>query len=428
MWKKKNTAAPDSSPLLKATIEPITDASPVFVLGSVRSGTSIMATALRDGAGIPGFHEGNVTGLYRKILDQVEDHWRRLGPVITKRPENNLVSNLDPEVIRALNVNQMGALYREHMGAGRWFDKSPESTPGAPTIRMVPTLAELFPEARFVFCVRRGIENLRSQLTKFPNIDFGVTCRAWRDVVLEWQQAKEAIPGRFVEVHQHEIAIRPEKVAAALRAGLDLDAEQEAGLVKIFSGRRSEQSQVGQEHRSIGLDETGWPEARMRTFHEICGEAMTILGHRMEGETLATAGPVELFYPIVTSAIEYLGSGAVEEGFQRRGQHGFATRAEDGGSGVRWPAIPLDGHDRFEATVSAAEGAAELTLEVRTHQSVDPVVRENLQLADGEEKAWSFAVPQAPRGEYVVSIHAKGSGSVVTWQRAQFSISDAAGG
>ena len=50
-------------------------ALPVFIIGSVRSGTSAMMSALREGAQIRGFNEGVLAHLLPGLLDVVREHY-----------------------------------------------------------------------------------------------------------------------------------------------------------------------------------------------------------------------------------------------------------------------------------------------------------------------------------------------------------------
>jgi len=45
---------------------------------------------------------------------------------------------------------------RQLFGSGHWIDKTPSSE----MIRLAPTLRELWPNSRFIFMKRRGIENI----------------------------------------------------------------------------------------------------------------------------------------------------------------------------------------------------------------------------------------------------------------------------
>src|SRR6187455_1634095 len=57
---------------------PASDAAPVFILGSVRSGTSAVVNAIKDGARLRGCTESNLASLMQQLLDTTEQFFRNL--------------------------------------------------------------------------------------------------------------------------------------------------------------------------------------------------------------------------------------------------------------------------------------------------------------------------------------------------------------
>ena len=148
-------------------------ASPVFIVGSPRSGTSILiASLLRAGYG--GFLEGNFLSLIQTIERDVERHFS----VFYTPNEKVLTSRLD----RAALKEQMSRVIVDTAVAqqptGPWVDK----TGGPEMIQSIPVLRRLLPGSRFIFAKRRAIENVVSRVVKFPNLNFGIPlCRLGQD-------------------------------------------------------------------------------------------------------------------------------------------------------------------------------------------------------------------------------------------------------
>ena len=146
---------------------------PVFILGAARSGTSILMKAMKEGALLPGLNEGHVLPLLMKFLEVTDRYYSKyeeeaISPfmVLSSVPRNRL-------------EDRMKFLFRElqenlHHG-GVWVDK----TPGADMILLAPVLLEIWPNARFIFAKRRGLENLISRRRKFPDRAFEQECRKW---------------------------------------------------------------------------------------------------------------------------------------------------------------------------------------------------------------------------------------------------------
>ena len=139
---------------------------PVFVVGSPRSGTSILVDALFS-AGYKGFREGSFLSLITGIDAAVDKQFR------TFDDGNSavLISNVDKEALkeRLHEVLKMEAALHQQLP---WFDKTgnPEIVPA------IPVLRRLWPESVFVFAKRRAIENVMSRVRKFPKHSFEYHC------------------------------------------------------------------------------------------------------------------------------------------------------------------------------------------------------------------------------------------------------------
>jgi hypothetical protein len=106
-----------------------------------------------------------------------------------------------PEAIRAVY-----SLYAARAGKPRYGDK----TPGY--VRHLPVLADLFPEARFVYIIRDGRDVALSLL----DVEWGPTtlekaARRWRKYVEAGLAAGQTLgPGRYLEVRYEELVAHPE--------------------------------------------------------------------------------------------------------------------------------------------------------------------------------------------------------------------------
>src|SRR5687767_11132337 len=167
--KQDASLRPSGRPAMEVVRYPA--AVPIFVVGSVRSGTSAMMHALRDGAGIRGFNEGVLAQLMPVLLAAIGNHYG----TFNQKP-TTMLGSVPREFLENGIKNLFGRAFVETMGTGRWLDKTPG---GAPMINACPTLLEIFPEAKFIFCKRRGVENVLSRQRKFPGRSVEAHCEGW---------------------------------------------------------------------------------------------------------------------------------------------------------------------------------------------------------------------------------------------------------
>src|SRR5215469_1917124 len=164
--------------------------SPVFIVGSPRSGTSALVTALMS-IGYRGYNEGNFLPLMAIIDRVVDNHYAAFGKpnpkVLTAQIDREQLKNGIEQVFKQLTDNAHPYPL--------WFDKSGH----AEMIPAIPTLRRLWPQAVYVFCKRRGIENVASRLKKFPAQGFERHCLGWAKVMTAWRSLRPQLAGVSLE-------------------------------------------------------------------------------------------------------------------------------------------------------------------------------------------------------------------------------------
>jgi Sulfotransferase family len=277
------------------------NAEPVFIVGCVRSGTSAMMAALRDGAGIRGFNEGVLAQLLPGLLSAVHRHYSSHH----QKPMMNMLGSV-PETFLATGIkNVFGKAFIETMGEGRWLDK----TPGGPTIiAACPSLLEMFPNAKFVFCRRRGIENVLSRQRKFQDRDFKTHCEGWASTMAAWQGMAPQLGNAAIAIDQREMGLEPDLVSAKLADFLVLSTEQRRGIIGVLRNRRLEQTRAVQDVVPIRLKDTGWSTGEQETFRRVCGSMMAAFGYDL-GEELVKKGSskrlaYQFFVPIANDIVQ----------------------------------------------------------------------------------------------------------------------------
>ena len=248
--------------------------SPVFIVGSPRSGTSILVDGLLA-AGYSGFREGNLLGLAKPLLDSVDRYFQ----IHDGSDKRTLMGQLEPEDFKGPILRLFKDVLLRHNALDPWFDK----TGSAETIRIIPDLVSLWPDCRIIFAKRRGIENVVSRMRKFPENDFQFHCMDWARNMAAWRKARQVLDQAiFLEVDQHDIISRPAEVAAQITQLLSLSAAQETLIAQTFQRNRPQQTESGWAERVLALESTGWSPAQITIFRESCATEITNFGYSLD--------------------------------------------------------------------------------------------------------------------------------------------------
>lgn len=320
------------------------DAQPTFIVGSVRSGTSAMMHALREGAGIPGFNEGNLAQLMPVLLAAVDQHYAHA----IQKP-STMVGSVSREYVSTSIKNVFGRAFIDTMGAGRWLDKSPG---GAAIIAACPVLLDIFPKATFILCKRRGVENVLSRQRKYPDLAFDQHCRAWTKTMEAWLEVGPQLGRRAIEVDQRDMATRPGFVADKVSRLLELSPEQHEGFLDVLRKDRVQQTRPIQDETPIGLGETGWSDGEQETFRRLCGPMMEAFGYSLDGQAMeAREARYRFFVPGVDGIVE-LHNLDRKRAFKAIDARRFAIEPNPSGqppAAVRYKAINLARFRHFSA-------------------------------------------------------------------------------
>ena len=246
-------------------------ASPLFIVGSPRSGTSALVDALFAG-GYKGFREGNLLGLLKPLYDQIDEFFCR--PFAAN--ERTLVGNARRDIIRR-GVREIFKRELEELNDKTpWLDK----TGNPETILVVPALIEMWPNCRIIFARRRAIENIQSRLKKFPEREFTYHCRDWARNMSAWRRVREGLDAwRYIEVDQRDMVVKPDAVAQAIASMLRLDEKARGKIEAKLRTARAQQTAPGTTERVTSVSETSWTPAEIAEFMKICGPEMEAYGY-----------------------------------------------------------------------------------------------------------------------------------------------------
>lgn len=243
--------------------------APFFIIGAQRSGTTLLRLMLNANPQVAIPEEGTfwmpLLRRYRKSID------RRISGLELKRCLSYIDNNaqfklwgIDPsevfdEITRMGGCNlrdimaRLYSAYAARFNKEAWGDKTPSF------FRMVPILARLFPEARFIHIVRDGRDLFLSWRKIEPskkNISV---------VALEWmhktESARDALnktaPGRSIEIRYEDLVSEPGKTLQFVCAHCDMEYSD-----KMLSYWQSSNKFIGSHHshlifRPVSTSSTG---------------------------------------------------------------------------------------------------------------------------------------------------------------------------
>jgi hypothetical protein len=180
-----------------------------------------------------------------------------------------------PDLVRCLY-----RLYAESQGKARYGNKTPRH------VIFIPTLAERFPEARFVHIVRDGRDVTLSLLEVDDDMpDVRTAARFWRDRVMAGRVDGTRLGAeRYVEVRYEDLLEDPEGELRRLCAFLDLAFDH--AMLRYYE--RIPEMVIGSgTHAKLSLPPTkglrDWraqmAEADVASFEAIAGDALEAFGY-----------------------------------------------------------------------------------------------------------------------------------------------------
>lgn len=274
---------------------------PFFIVGSARSGTTLLRVILNAHSEVAVPPESRfVTELWNGS-DEVdpEDFIERLA---SHRQFQGW--SLDPDLVRrelgggdhityARAVEGTYFAYMRAHGKTRWGDKTPRY------VLKLPFLARLFPDARFVHLIRDG----RNVALSYAKVPFGPktapkAAAVWSERIMTGvRDGRPLGPERYLELRYEDLVEDPERRTRELCDFLSLNFEPsmldytEKVDEMVFEKASTYNPHVFEKPKAgVRSWETEMPESHVKLFEAVAGETLEMFGYprRYPGPSLAT--------------------------------------------------------------------------------------------------------------------------------------------
>lgn len=269
---------------------------PIFIVGGSRSGTIVLLKAMGQHARILSTPSEDpfitdVGGMVHSLefCDDVEKKYYQdtlripQGYIYERLRRLALESALGPhyglrQLIKLAITNKGNPLVKRY-----WCTKT------FPGKNVAQGLMRLYPEAKFIWILRNGVNVVysRCRFPAFRDQSFEDHCRHWADTVGRFSYLLE-LPGTVV-VHQEELVDDPDRIFRHIfgNFGIDYDPKPtEYALTHHVHPLADESTAIGVDIKKILSERPPayleWTQEQMRIFKRICGDAMEQAGYNME--------------------------------------------------------------------------------------------------------------------------------------------------
>jgi hypothetical protein len=250
---------------------PVTAGLKVFIVGSPRSGTSVLLRAIQQEFGLPARGESHVIPAIARLAHELRRYHERF----RDNQEDLLIHQLPVADFEEALFHQVRAFYGAVFGDRGWVDKTPsdEAVYGA---GLIP---HIFPDAKIIVTKRNGVEVVDSHRRKFST-SVEKAARSWTSVMHGIDGLMASHRPRVLVVDQFDFTNNAMAVSRKV-AGYLGRPEQAGPLAEYLQGDRLDSLSSHDWSQQATLSDVDWSAAEKTLFVDLCGEQMVRHGYAM---------------------------------------------------------------------------------------------------------------------------------------------------
>jgi hypothetical protein len=257
-------------------------ASPIFVVGAPRSGTSMMQWALRQHPELWGGQESDYLIPLFERLREIHEFGSRRGRLHWLSGQKVALE----EFVKFIGMG-INALYSNRAGGRRWVEQTPQYT------LHLEQMATYFPGARFLFMLRDGRQVVASLRNFVEPLEHEEACRTWATFVRAGLTFARSELGTQMRIVRYESIVS--ETEATIRDICTFLGESFCEKsVEFIGSKRINSSFEAKPADALRPRWMTWSTEERRSFHALAGELLIELGYAPDPSWLETPPEVSV--------------------------------------------------------------------------------------------------------------------------------------